>query len=74
MISLNNLKINPETLFYNMAQADGRKAFMACSLSVSDINEYAILRTKNMKSMKINNYVLYFKFIDILQILLWCSF
>ena len=37
MISLNNLKINPETLFYNMAQADGRKAFMACSLSVSDI-------------------------------------
>lgn len=35
MINLKDLKIQPENLFYNMAQADSRKAFMSCSLSGS---------------------------------------
>jgi len=42
MISLNNLSIQPENLFYNMAQADNRMAFMSCSLSNSRYQREAV--------------------------------
>ena len=41
MIDLSNLRMEKETLFYNMVKAYENKAFMSCSLSVS--STYAII-------------------------------
>ena len=41
MIDLNNLRMEKETLFYNMVKAYENKAFMSCSMSVSMTRETA---------------------------------